>query len=111
MRAAERQRHASNPAYDLADHVFGAVKGGGGFRCRPLRVAEPSRVVGDQPRRLEIGAHLGDMPTHVGVIGERLGITLRLAAVNDSAWFVKRRLRNAKGTSRNKRVIWRMSVW
>ena len=96
MRATERQRNAGNPAYGLTDHVFSAEKGGGGFGRWPLRVAEPGRVVGDQPCRLEIGAHLGDMPAHVRVIGERLGITFRLAGVDDPAQFVKRRLRNAK---------------
>ena len=40
MRAAERQRHAGNPAYGLADLLFCAVKGGSGLRHRPLRVAQ-----------------------------------------------------------------------
>src|SRR5215831_6020508 len=97
MRATERQRNAGNPAYGLTDHVFSAEKGGGGFGRWPLRVAEPGRVVGDQPRRLEIRAHLGDMPAHVRVIGEWLHVPFRLAGVDHRAEFVKRRLCDTQG--------------
>jgi hypothetical protein len=62
----------------------------------PFRVTEPSRVVGDEPRCFEIGAHLGHMPAYVGVIGERLSITFRLAGMDDLAQFVERRLRDTE---------------
>src|SRR5262249_20741045 len=64
----ERQCGTGDPAHRLANHVFGSVKRGRGFRRRPLRVAEPGRAIGDQPRRFEIGAYLGNMAAHVGVI-------------------------------------------
>jgi len=36
------------------------------------------------------------MPAHVGVIGERLRVTLRSAGMDDPAQFVECRLRNTK---------------
>jgi hypothetical protein len=65
VRASECQRRAGNSTHHLANHVFSSVKGGGGLRRRPFRVAEPRRAVGDRPCRFEIGAHLGDMPAYV----------------------------------------------
>jgi hypothetical protein len=57
---------AGTPTHHLANHVFSPVRGGGGFRCRPFRVAGPRRAVGDQPCLFEIGAHLADMPRSAG---------------------------------------------
>jgi hypothetical protein len=63
----------------LANRVFRSVERGDRFLGQPFGVAEPGRMVGDEPRRFEIGAHLGDVAPHIGVIGERLGIAFRLA--------------------------------
>ena len=96
VRAGEGQRRAGDMADRLADHVFGAIEGGGGCRGRPFRVAQPGRVVSDQSRRFELGADLGDVAAHIRVIGERLGITFRLSRVHDPAQFIEGRLRDAE---------------
>ena len=85
VRAAEGQRGPGDPADRLADPIFRTIEGGGRFRGRALRIAEPSRAVHDEPRGFEIGAHLGDVAAHIGVIGERLRITLRLARMHNPA--------------------------
>jgi hypothetical protein len=93
---AERECRAGDAADRLANHVFRPAEGGDRFRSSPLRVAEPRRAVGDQPRRFEIGAHVGDMAPNVGMMGERLSVTFRLAGVHDSAQLIERGLRDAE---------------
>ena len=83
VRSAQGQRRAGDPGDGFADHVFCAVESSGGFRCRPLGIAEPSRTVGDQPGGFEVDADLGDVAPHIGVVGQRLGIAFGLPGVGD----------------------------
>src|ERR1700733_12679462 len=64
--------------------------------CRSLRVAEPGGAIGDQARRLQVGAQFRDAPAHVGMIGKRLRITVRLPRMHDPAQLVVRRNGNAE---------------
>ena len=96
MRAAQGQCRAGDPADGLADHVFGTVERRGGFRRRPLGVAEPRRTVGDHPGGFEVDADFGNVAPHIGVVGQRLDVTFRLSAVDHPAQFVVGRGREAQ---------------
>ena len=71
-----------DPADRLAHHVFCAIQRRGCLRRRSLRVAEPGRAIGDQPRRLQIGAQFGNVATHIRMVGERLRVAVRLARMH-----------------------------
>src|SRR5215472_16963457 len=49
-------------------------------------------MIGDEPRRLQLGADLGDMSADIGMVGERLSIAFRPARVDHLAQFVECRL-------------------
>src|SRR6516162_643753 len=49
-------------------------------------------MIGDEPRRLQLGADLGDMSADIGMVGERLSIAFRPARVDYLAQFVECRL-------------------
>src|SRR5437016_11273146 len=70
--AAQGHGRPRDPGDRLAHEVLGPVERRQGGRRRPLGVAEPRRVVGQEARGLKIDAHLTHLPPNVVVIGERL---------------------------------------
>ena len=82
MGAAQRHRGARDAGDRFADEVLGPVERRQRRRGGPLGVAEPGRVMRQQPGGVQVDAHLGHLASDVGMIGERLGEARRRSTLD-----------------------------
>ena len=73
MGAAEGHGRARDPGHRFADEVLGAIERRQGRGRRSLGIAEPRRVIRQEPGGFQIDAHLRHVPAHVRMIGQGLG--------------------------------------